>query len=513
MTPELTPDEIRYRWQLGALDYKLRDYQRDVYFDLWEAIIDPDCLQYTLNVSRRWGKTTDIDLIALEFCNRLPGAMIRFAAPTGVELRKRTLPIMRQLLLDCPADLKPTWNGQDKCFTFPNSSEIHLAGVNNAHEDDLRGTSCHLGPVDEAGFVDRLEYLLDSVLAPQTLDTGGTIILGSTPPPTPAHDYCEIAKACENEGWYAHRDIYSMGLPDELIRRYQKQAGCRWELRGEIFDEWVEGATLIESSTWQREYLARFVVDSTLAVVPEWNDRYARSTPRDQFFPFHHKYSAMDLGVRDFNATLFGYYDFRNARLVIEDEWIANGPELTSDVIERQVREREKKLGYGRWRGEEWVPEMRMRVADNNNVNLLVDLAVQGLPFGATSKELIKGFAHKGAALMSMVNMLRMWVKEGRVLIDPKCTNLLGCLKYGVWKDVQYIGRELGRAKAYGHYDALMALVYLVRNVDVHTNPIPADFFHNRDGQRTFVPDPVALDRASDNAKRLKEIFSPRRVS
>lgn len=499
----LGPEETRARWMAGALDHLLRPYQRDVYDGLWDGLVDPDCLQYDLNVSRRWGKTTLNDMVALEVCYRVPGAQVRFAAPTGIELRKRTLPIMRGLLQDCPPDLRPSWNGQDKAFTFFNGSEIHIAGVNNDHEDDLRGTSCHIANIDEAGYVDRLSYLIDSVLAPQTLDTGGTIVLGSTPPPTPAHDYCEIAQKCEAEGWYAHRDIFSMGLPVELLRRYQKQAGCRWELpSGETFDEWVEGASLIESSTWQREYLAQFVVDSTLAVVPEWREANVREVKRDEFFLFHHKYSAMDLGVRDFNATLFGYYDFRNARLVIEDEWIANGPELTSDVIEKHVREREKRLGY---------EEMRMRVADNNNVNLLVDLAVAGLPFGATSKELIKGFASKGQNLMSMVNMTRMWVKEGRIVVHPRCSNLLGCLKYGVWKDIQWIGRELGRSRAYGHYDALMALVYLVRNVDTHSNPIPADFFHNRDGRRTFVSHENAMDKASDNAKRLREVFSQKR--
>ncbi len=33
--------------------------------------------------------------------------------------------------------------------------------------------------------------------------------------------------------------------------------------------------------------------------------------------------------------------------------------------------------------------------------------------------------------------------------------------------------KELARSKVYGHFDALMALVYLVRNIDTQTNPIP----------------------------------------
>ena len=40
----------------------------------------------------------------------------------------------------------------------------------------------------EAGFIDRLDYLLKSVRLPQTLTTNGRTIVISTPPDSPAHE-------------------------------------------------------------------------------------------------------------------------------------------------------------------------------------------------------------------------------------------------------------------------------------------------------------------------------------
>jgi hypothetical protein len=33
---------------------------------------------------------------------------------------------------------------------------------------------------------------------------------------------------------------------------------------------------------------------------------------------------------------------------------------------------------------------------------------------------------------------------------------------------------DIQRSQSYGHGDALMALVYMIRNIDTSTNPIPA---------------------------------------
>ena len=59
---------------------------------------------------------------------------------------------------------------------------------------------------------------------------------------------------------------------------------------------------------------------------------------------------------------------------------------------------------------------------------------------------------------------------------------MIGSLKYGVWNDRR---TEWERSTVYGHFDALAALMYLVRNIDQASNPIPK--FHSVDEANTFI--------------------------
>ena len=69
-----------------------------------------------------------------------------------------------------------------------------------------------------------------------------------------------------------------------------------------------------------------------------------------------------------------------------------------------------------------------------------------------------------------MVNHTRLFVNGARVIVHPRCKHLIGCLQNGIWSENR---RQFARSSVYGHFDGLAALIYLVRNVDVHTNPIP----------------------------------------
>jgi hypothetical protein len=62
---------------------------------------------------------------------------------------------------------------------------------------------------------------------------------------------------------------------------------------------------------------------------------------------------------------------------------------------------------------------------------------------------------------------------------------LIGSLKYGTWKTVNNT-RQFNSSKKYGHFDAIAALVYMVRNIDIHTNPVPRT--HNYDPYTQYMP-------------------------
>jgi len=482
----LTPRQIqclRASWRLGQLRWLLKAQQDAIYESVWTWITDPECLTGCLNISRQFGKTFALLLIAVELCIRKPGAQVRFAAPTGLEMRKRTLPIMRTILRTCPPDWRPRWNGQDKCYTWPNGSQLHIAGVNNDHADDLRGAACDLAIIDEGGFCDEFMYLVNSILLPQTLTTRGTLIASSTPPRTLAHEYHKFAKRCMQDGHYLHRDIYASDLDEKQIALYAETCGG------------------FDSTTFKREHLAMFVVDETLAIIPDWSPTFVRAhdaeSPARQFW---HNYSAMDIGEsrQDWTAVLFGHYNFLEARLYIEDELIDRKlPRMTTVELAQEVREIERRL-WGSPRADAPPPQPYKRIADNNAPELLVDLAIHGVPFHPTSKD----------ELYAMVNNVRVWVKRGRIAVHPRCKNLLACLQLGIWKDEDHIGREFDRNDECGHLDALAALIYLVRGVNTHTNPVPdnwgigpQDFASPR---RKQDPNTAALKGLFGNRRRVK---------
>jgi len=454
---------LRLAWERGLLSFILYPYQNRLYNDLWGAINNPECVKYVLNVSRRWGKSTVLCLIAIEFAIRNPNSQIRFAAPTAKALRKIIKPLFKMILQTCPSDLKPRYYTQDNIWIFPNGSEIHLAGTDNGHYESLRGTASNLNLIDEAGFCDDLDYVVRSVLLPQTLTTGGKTLLASTPPTTPAHDFTAIAQECEAQGLYNHYTIYdNESLSKEVIELYTKESGG------------------VDSTTFKREYLAQFVVDKDSQIIPEWSDDYITEHIPDEYTRYWHRYTAMDLGVRDFTAVLYGHYNFLSATLYVEDESTLNGPDMTTNLLRDEIIAKETQY---------FPSKVYRRISDNNNLMLLQDLGtLHNMPFIPVVK----------TTLDAMVNELRMLVGQGRIRIHPRCTKLIGCLKYGIWNEKR---DKFARSTVYKHFDHLAALIYLVRHVDKLSNPIPTT--HAVSINTHFIPQTQSNNKDHNTIRRL----------
>ena len=440
-TDEQREEALDKAWGGGFLQWLLRPVQEKIY----KTIRESKNVKKVINASRRLGKTHTLSSLAIETGRRTPGGQVHFGFPSQKALKKIVRPIFKDILRTCPARYKPIYIASEQAYYFNDrDSFIHLSGLNQGHADSLRGPKSHRSIVDEAGYVDDLDYAVKDILTPQLLTTGGDLILSSTPPPTPAHDFAEYAHQAKDNGTYSEFDIYQSGYKPEIIEKFKKEAG------GE------------NASTWKREYLCQFVIDEELAIIPEFlEDQHALPWERTDLWKFYTCYEAMDIGVRDFTVVLFGYYDFLKAKIFVEDELVMNGPQMTSDLLVRAIRDKEKALFGGKVEG-----QIR-RVADDNNLILIQDLGyLHKLPFTPTTKD----------NLDAMVNELRVLVSGGRLNVHPRCKHTIGCLKYGVWSGKQNKKREFARSKVYGHYDGLAALVYLVRNVDQTSNPIPRDY-------------------------------------
>lgn len=436
---------VRQAWEEGNLEYKVKTYQLPIYEALWAAI-NGVALKFVLDVARRFGKTHVSSIIAIEYAIRYPGAQINYATGTNKAMEKILRGIMPVIFDDCPKDLLPKRTGGT--WEFKNGSSIYTAGVNNQHADDLRGTSSHLNIVDEAAQIDELSYLVTSVLMPQQLTVDGTMVLLSTPPTVTDHDYADIYRECKEDGNVKTFTIYDnedvMSDPRKL-EAYKREAG------GE------------DSVTWQREYLAKWVQDTDKPVIPEWNKAtMVKASPRPELYRYYHKYVGMDLGFRDNTAAIFGYYDFTRAMFVIEKEFRLSGEDVTTKRLASEVRRIELELGWGSSVGK------ITRISDNNNLILLNDLHLQEkVTFHPTDKD----------TRQAMINATRVWVGAGRIEVSPECAYLQACLEFAVWDKNRV---DYARSKKWGHYDALPALVYLLRYIDEATNPIPVMLGHKR---------------------------------
>ena len=443
---------------------QLHGMLKPVQLEMFQDYYSSDSRKYVEHCSRRLGKTFFLCIVASITAIYKDNAQIRYASVTQKSVRKVIQPIMKFIWNQFPAEVRPKWNSQEGAYIFPNGSYIHAHGVNNGHADDLRGPYSDLALVDEAGFVDDLSYLIESVLIPQLFPnqqnpSGGRLIMASSSQLSPAHDFATYIQEAKEGGFYSSYDITRGGYTEDVVNEFIEELGG------------------LNSTATKRELFNEIIVDAEYSIIPEWKRSYVQTVPRPEYFKYYTNYISMDLGFKDNTALLFGYYDFKQAKIIIEDEYIINGKDVTAENIANQVRLKELTLSYSKPR----------RISDNDLIFLNDLQATHNISFLATGKD----------NLHAMVNEVREWVNAGRVIIDPKCTNLIGCLEFGVWDSNR---KAFDRSKTYGHYDALASLVYLIRNIDQVTNPIPITHGTTKD---SYIP-----YEEPENVQVFKRLFN-----
>ena len=466
-TKEQVIKELWYRGRLGHLLHSGQKIVNEKYNQIQGSL-------FVCNISRQWGKSYFSVVKSIEKALSKPNARIKYATAFNTDLIEFILPTFDIVLQTCPGAIKPTYKKQGSKWVFKNGSEIKLIGLDKS-PNSLRGNVIDLIVIDECGFVSNLDYIYKSVIIPATTHRpDAKIILISTPPATPAHAFIDYCQKAESEGGYATFTIYDnpMVSPDTIQRLINESGGEH-------------------TTTWRREYLCEFVTDTDLAIISEWHDKFIQEIPRDEFYRYYHKYVGMDLGVKDLTACIFGYYDFKRASLIIEDEFHTSGSSLNTEVLVSMIRSKEAEL-WGDYPSEPGKPVPFRRISDNNWPLLMNDFnSLHNLTFIATNKDLLE----------AMINEVRIMVQNGRIIVHPRCKQLIGCLKYGVWNNKK---TQFARSTTYGHFDHVSSMIYLVRNL-AYTNPIPAS--HGHESHSSWMP---INKNQTANAKTLQNIFKPK---
>lgn len=462
---------IAMLWNAGVVNYKLDPVQKDLYASYKEA----KHKTIVWSCSRRLGKSYALCVLAIEACLKKPNAVVKYIAPSQKHVKMIIRPLLKEILKDCPKEIKPEFRTADNIYRFPNGSEIQLAGTDSGHAESLRGGSADLAIVDEAGFCDDLRYIVQSILIPTTTTTRGKIILSSTPPKSPDHEFVEYMKTAEFRGTFVKKTIYD-GL------------GAR--ITEEMIKEIIEELGGENSPDFRREYLCELLVDEEHAVVPEFSEELQREVvkewPRPPFFD---SYVGGDIGFKDLTVFLFAYYDFKNAKLIVEDELVMSGKKMTTEALANNIKAKEEALYTSKMTGEVQAPYLR--VCDNNLIVINDLYNLHGLTFMPTAKD------DAAAAL----NNMKILLKQGRIIINPRCKTLIFHLKNATWNRSK---KSYDRSPDAGHYDAVDALKYLVRNVQYTKNPYPFTY-GSGGGDTWFIANADIKNSPAHNA--IKKMF------
>lgn len=482
-------------WTSGDLGWILDDGQRETHGLIHHAKTG----RFVLEWSRRRGKSYLLCVLAIEQCLRKERSRVVYGAPTAKEVSEIIVPLIEDICAHAPNEYRPKYSTQSGHFEFRNGGRIVLFGCEDKHRANRgRGPGADLVLVDEAGFIPILQYVLHSVLNPQTLTTGGKTVIASTPSDEPDHDFTKLAEAAESVGSYVKRDIYDN--PRLTLARIEQFVRDEAETLGMSVDQFKE------SPTFRREYLAQRVTDKTLAVMGDDWEKGKELACWDVVRPkFFDSYVALDMGGVDPHAVLFGYWHFEMGALVIEDELLLRNGENTSQLA-NAIKDKERELwGNSCWegtlRGVEDVKQLPswlqlqvvkrppaqpfLRISDND-AQMVIDLQqLHGITFIPTAKD------DKRLA----VNKMRVMMRAGEIVIAHKCIHLQRHLSQTIWKNERQLDY---RRKNGEHGDLLDCLVYMCRNVRISKNPMPIQLV--ADPANTWIP---AREKQFSEARKL----------
>ncbi len=459
MSTKLTKSEILFElWSRGELKYKLDDTQKELY----DLFYNSSHKVQTWLLARRSGKSYALCVLALEQCLKHPNSIVKYVAPTKNQVNTIVRPLFNKILSDCPQVLKPEFHKNEYIYYFSNGSEIQLAGTDGGHAEKLRGGDSHIAIVDEAGSCTDLNNIVRSVLLPTTLTTRGKIILASTPAKDPTHDFDVFVEEAEIRGSIVKKTIYdNKRLTSAQITEFIQEMGG------------------IESEQFKREGLCLKVQDSNTAVIPEFTPELEKEIVKDwPKPPFYDAYEGMDIGFKDLTVVLFGYLDFRADKLIIEDEIVLRGQDLQLPKFARQIQDKEKELWFNPMVNEYKKPYVRV-----SDINYIVQSELSRITHGEVVFQASKKDDNNAA-----INQMRVLLDNKKIIIHPRCKTLIRHLKNVKWKNVND-KTTFARSQDDGHYDAVEALKYLVRNVQFTKNPYPASYGYNTKDLYVVRPD------------------------
>lgn len=500
-------DDLVYEaWRRGRLRYLLHSDQRTVYdlYREWERL-DPAKQRgnfprvYVVDIGRRWGKTTMRFVVRTEDCIRSPGGSYRYVSAYQKDIEEIVDEVAQRIFEDCPRELRPRYRAGGKAdgdndprragtgFYFPERdgkvSVLKLVGLDK-NPDGLRGRASDGDDVSEAGYIRHLRYSVKNVLYHQYQGRPhARMCLESSAPRVPGTDYDEVfVEDAKARGAYVYRTIDDNPL-----------------LTAEEREEFIRAMGGRDHVDCQIELFNIRVRDGTRVVVPEFNPKgHVAVVPVPTFADC---YVALDPGMRDLCAILWGFWDFERARLVIQRDFAERNASTARVAAVIRATEAELWTGLRSYRNGQYRDNPYLRVSDTD-LRLIHDLHNE---HGLAVCPVNKTTGAKTELREAAVHSLRAAIGRGQVVIDPACTKLIAHLTSAHWNDKR---TDYERSEVHGHFDCLDALVYMWRSVVRNQNASPPSH-HGVPGDELIAPHVRPLDAASALREALGKSAQP----
>jgi len=435
----------RESWFRGDLRHLLRPHaQREVYDFTkdWKKEHPNSIGPLVWNCHRAFGKSFELVCMCIERCLEKPHQDVKFGAPTYDQCKSIVSPIIETVLRSCPSELRPEKKGRRYEFRNPRwgspdaFSVLTLVSCKD-DADNQRGLRSDMVVLDECRDIPKFEYVVRAVFNFHFAGRRNPLfILSSTPPDSQDHSWSRVFAE------QASRDDRYIKVSVEDDRDWTKRDD-------EALLDVCEGDR--EGTTWQREALCELVSDAGSLIVPEFQkakdeivvDEYERPS---HYFP----HMSVDFGFMDFTAALYGYVDFEEQMLIIEDEVVVNY-RCTGDLASLMKAKEHHVFPK---------PPYRVRRFGDNDPQQLHDLRVEHeYPIQEAQK-----YGRESACAR-----LRTLFQDRRIRIHSRCENLIRQLKNGVRNQKG----DFVRSETLGHCDAIAALIYLNRMINWTLNPFP----------------------------------------
>lgn len=341
---------------------------------------------------RRFGKTTAALIAAVLRATSKPNQVIYYVAPTYRQAKQ----IAWGMLLDFIGNAYKRKNEQELVIEFANGSKIHLKGAENP--DALRGAYVHLAILDE--YQDQRPVVWEQIIQPMIADTQGDVWFIGTP--KGFNHFQKLWKDAHDgklgSDWAAYRltTYDNPHIPRAEIERARKTTDER---------------------SFNQEYLAHFVQFSGLVYPQFERQKHVRF--------FDHKkvegiyLTGIDVGADHPTAAVFTKITSGGSVYVWNEHYQADA--AVAEHADAMLKIRESGVHVRKWYID---PSAKQFAKDLRTHGISTTPAVNDRRYG--------------------ISELRALLEQGKLVIHPRCSNLIYEFEHHIYKDSKKSDKERG---------------------------------------------------------------------